>query len=54
MLRFRLLAWQKNSSIIDDFEQVGSGEFFLHKPSNSEFLTYAKYAPDSLPSLAQK
>ena len=31
MLRLRLLAWQKNSSIIDDFEQVGSGVSFLHE-----------------------
>ena len=25
-----------------------------HKSSDSELLTYAKYAPDSLPCLAQK
>ena len=39
MLRTRYLALHKNNLTIDDFEQVGSGEFFLHKPSDSEFLT---------------
>ena len=31
-----------------------SDEFFLHESADSEMLTYAKYAPLSLPCFAQK
>ena len=31
-----------------------SNRLFLHKPSDSEMLTYAKYAALSLPCFAQK
>ena len=41
MLRVRLLAWHKNNLIIYDFRiDDGSDEFFLHRTSVAELLTY--------------
>ena len=53
MLRIGLLAYLKNSTIIDDFFARGFDWLFLSRTSVSEFLTYAKYAADSLPCLSQ-
>ena len=48
MLRSRSLALHKNNLTIYDFLAGGSDEFFLHKPADSEMLTYKKYAALSL------
>ena len=47
MILYLPLPWQ-------NAQNKYSNRLFLHKPSDSEFLTYPQYAADSLPCFAQK